>query len=377
MHIGILGRNIRPPWNEAVKNMAFELARQLAKSGHKIHLVTTEGPPIEHEPNLQVHSLPARSFGQAALRTLLQLEKANELEVLHVQNLVIHRSLAPLLGRFRKKSKVPIVAYCCQLPSLRISDWAHVFRKDPWEAVSTKLGMLAPALTTRWMVRMVDKVVASSKFIRNEIARSRPERDVEVIPPFVRPEPLERRINRSIRADGEHTLLYLGSHKVLRGEDDFLLMLGMLKRRLGDVSATAVTTYPIPQRISKLVKRSNLTGNLRFLPRGIHLDVPSLIEDAGLYVFTGLSPIGSIDPPLTIIESLILGTPVVSYRSGGIDEVLPDGTLARYGDYSQLASLAFRALSNGGARHPRPDLLSRFGSESAKRKFEEIYEGLA
>jgi len=45
--IAILGRNVRPPWNEAVKNMAYELGYQLAALGHNVHLITTNSDGFE------------------------------------------------------------------------------------------------------------------------------------------------------------------------------------------------------------------------------------------------------------------------------------------------------------------------------------------
>jgi glycosyltransferase involved in cell wall biosynthesis len=101
-----------------------------------------------------------------------------------------------------------------------------------------------------------------------------------------------------------------------------------------------------------------------------------LIESSDLYMFTGLSPVGSIDPPLTIIESLILGTPVVSYDTGGIGEVLNGNNLVPYHDSTSLAKTASEILHDHSSKEPRPDLLTTYGSETAAKRFEQIYQGL-
>ncbi len=374
MRIGILGRDIHPPWNEAVKNMAFELAHQMVQLGHTVHLITTTNPKMVSEPGLQVHGLPSKNFWGAAVKTILRLDSENELDLLQVQNLVIHRSFAPYLGILRRRSKLPIVAYCCQLPALSFSDWARVARRDIGEAVSSKLGMLAPSQATHWTIRMISKVVASSRFIREELARAKPSREIEVVPPFFSEGRLRPFLNDPAPTKGNSRILYVGSHKVLRGEEDFLLMLAQLQDTNPELEGLVITPQPLPSRIARLVDRHHLSRTLRFLPRDIELNIPSLIQSSDLYAFTGLSPVGSIDPPLTVIESVILGTPVISYDTGGVREILGTDSLVKYPNYVALASLARGFLRERPDRRPRPELMSHYSSETAAKRFEEIYQ---
>ncbi len=293
--------------------------------------------------------------------------------MVHVQNLLIHRPLALLLRVLRRSSKLPIVAYCCQLPSLSLSHWLQVFRKDPREAFSTKLGMLAPVFTTTWTIDNVDVTIASSAFIRDHISSPKQRRNIEVIYPFLRPDSFREKLAAPCGRSGPPKILYLGSHKVLRGEEDFLRMLAILRTSFPDIEGVAITTYPIPKRVHRQVESLGIGKSVKFLSRGMELDVGSLMADSDLYVFTGMPPIGSIDPPLSIIESLILGTPVASYDAGGIREVLDADNLVKYGDRNALSELATKLLEKKGARRQRPDLLESFSSETAARRFEAIY----
>jgi len=328
------------------------------------------------DDGVKLRTLPRPGFGKAAVKTILEMEEAGELDIVHLQNMIIHRNLAPALWSLSRKSELPIVAYCCQLPTLSLSNWLHVFRKDPKEALSTKLGMLAPAFITSWTIRRISLVVASSRFIKRKLAASRPNREIEVVPPFLRNERVALQAT-SVRKSHEHPqILYLGNHKALRGEEDFLRMLSLVKRELPEVRGVAVTTYPLPSRVPALLNSLSLEGSVEFLSRNVDLDIPGLIRSSDLYVFTGQSPAGSIDPPLSIIESLILGTPVLSYDTGGIGEVLDQNSLVGYEDYTSLAELACKVLRRNGANNPRPELLSTYGSEAAAKRFEEIYHGL-
>jgi len=377
MHIAILGRNVRPPWNEAVKNMAYELGYQLAALGHNVHLITTNSDGLKtDQKNLELLDAPSQGFSKAALKILLKLKTSNSLDVVHVQNLAIHRSLTPLISALRRRGNLPIVAYCCQLPSLSFHNWIDVLRKNPSEAFSSKLGMLAPAFTARWSMKIANKAVASSHFIGAELARFLPKDRVEVVPPFLRSDRLTSRQRTSSEGNGYPQVLYLGSHKALRGEEDFLLAMSLLKKEYPTIKGIAVTPHPLPRRIESMVRNLGLEGRISFPPRNIPLDVLSLIESSDLYMFTGLSPVGSIDPPLTIVESLILGTPVASYDTGGIKEVLDENNLVPYQDYVALAKTASEILRDHAPRKPRPDLLATFGSENAAKRFEHIYQEL-
>ena len=377
MQIAILGRSVQPPWNEAVKNMAYELSRQLASMGHTVRLLTTRGEGVTIEDDIELRPLASGRFGKTALRALLELEKERKIDLIHVQNLIIHRSLAPMLWTLRRKSKLPIVAYCCQLPSLSVSHWFQVLRTDPWEAISTKLGMIAPASATNWALRRVSQIVASSRFVKSRLEPSKPAREIRVVPPFVRTDWLTAKAETPLAREDPPRILYLGSHKALRGEEDFLRMLAIVKQDIRGVKGVAVTNFPIPERIRNLSKTLGLDDSIKFLSRNIDLDIPGLIQSSSLYVSTSLSPIGSIDPPLTLIESQILGTPVLSYDTGGISEVVDEKRLVRYKDYAGLAKLATETLRRNETRNPRLDLLSTFGSEAAAKNFEAIYRSLS
>ncbi len=376
MQIAILGRSVQPPWNEAVKNMAYELSRQLVIMGHTVRLITTGGDRVTNEDGIELYPLPPGRFGREALRTLLELEKTGEIDLIHFQNLIIHRTLAPTLWRLTRKSKLPVVAYCCQLPSLSASHWLRVLKTDPWEAMSTKLGMLAPAGATNWALRKVSQIIASSKFVKGRLEASKPGREIQVVPPFVRTDWLTTKAKTHLGEEERPKILYLGSHKALRGEEDFLRMLGLVKQEIQNAEGIAITTFPIPERINALIKKLGLANSVKFLSRNIDLDIPGLIQSSNLYVSTALSPIGTIDPPLTLIEAMILGTPVLAYNTGGIGEILDEEQLVKFKDYRGLAKLAIESMKRNEPRRPRPELLSTFGSQSAANRFEEIYQSL-
>jgi len=376
VRLAILGRNIRPPWNEAVKNMGNELARQLSTLGHEVHLITDGGSLSGYDRGVHVHTISQRDFWRSAIKTILMLESEKLLDLVHIHNLVIHRSFSPFLGILRRRSKLPVVAYCCQLPGLSFSNWVEVFRKDPWEALSNKIGMLAPPMTSEWTIRTVDKLIVSSSFIGRQLSAAKPKRKIDIIPPFLDDNKFKVQLEPPRLNSHPPFLLYLGSHKVLRGEDDFLRVLALMRSECQDLEGVAITPHPIPRRVTRLMRAKGLEGAVKFVHRGADVDVPFLMKAAKLYVFTGLSPIGSIDPPLSVIESLILGTPVASYDTGSIGEYLSSDYLATYGDYPTLAKKGSDILHQESRARPRTELMQQFSSSYAVKQFISSYEAL-
>src|SRR5437899_3696919 len=172
--------------------------------------------------------------------------------------------------------------------------------KVPKEVLYTKLGMLAPAFITALTIRRISLVVASSRFIKRKLAASRPNREIEVVPPFLRNERVALQAT-SVRRSHEHPqILYLGNHKALRGEEDFLRMLSLVKRELPEVRGVAVTTYPLPSRVSALLNSLSLEGSVEFLSRNVYLDITGIIRYRDLYVFSGQCPARYIDTTFSI-----------------------------------------------------------------------------
>jgi glycosyltransferase involved in cell wall biosynthesis len=239
--------------------------------------------------------------------------------------------------------------------------------------------MLVPSFQTTSAIKNVDITVASSYYLLHHLLGNTAihNGDSRVVYPFIMEDRLERVVsNYNIQNSAIPTVLYLGSHRVLRGEDDFLKMIGNVKKNIPNVQATLVTPDPIPSRIKRLINRYELTDALKFLPRGVQLDLADLMVKSQVYVFTGLPPVGAIDPPLTIIEALIMGTPVVSYNAGGISEILAEENLVNYGDVEELTNQVKTILEGSSVKHPRPGLLERYGSENATRNFEKFYNEL-
>jgi glycosyltransferase involved in cell wall biosynthesis len=123
-----------------------------------------------------------------------------------------------------------------------------------------------------------------------------------------------------------------------------------------------------------MIARHGLDGVVQLL--GQRGDVPQLLAAADLYV----SPSLSEGAPVTHLEAMAAGTPVVATAVGGVPELIDDGQnglLVPAGQPEPLANAILRALDN-------PDVMRRlaergrmtvrnYGAEAWARRIEDEY----
>jgi len=114
---------------------------------------------------------------------------------------------------------------------------------------------------------------------------------------------------------------------------------------------------PEEPQIRELVRQRGLEPHVQFL--GLRTDVARLLEAADIFLLTSISE----GIPLTLIEAMAAGVPIVATRVGGIGEVVADGStglLAPSGDDSSLAQQILRLSENAALRQA-------LGAEGRKR----------
>jgi glycosyltransferase involved in cell wall biosynthesis len=121
---------------------------------------------------------------------------------------------------------------------------------------------------------------------------------------------------------------------------------------------------PEGDKIHALVNRHHVEANVRFL--GLRKDVGRLLRAADLFLLTSISE----GIPLTVIEAMAAGLPVIATRVGGLAEMVEDGTtghLAPSGDDAALAGYILRLAGEPELRRA----MGRRGQERARSVFSE------
>ncbi|MFL5244370.1 MAG: glycosyltransferase [Gemmataceae bacterium] len=116
---------------------------------------------------------------------------------------------------------------------------------------------------------------------------------------------------------------------------------------------------PELEKVQEQVNQLDVSAHVRFV--GLRKDVPSLLAAADLFLLTSISE----GIPLTVIEAMAAGLPVVGTRVGGMEEVIEEGAtglLAAAGDDKGLANHILHLIGD-------PALRTRMGEKGRERAF--------
>jgi len=124
-----------------------------------------------------------------------------------------------------------------------------------------------------------------------------------------------------------------------------------------DVDLLLVGDGPSRNDMEEFVRELHLQNRVRFL--GIRQDIPAILRASKVFVLTSLSE----GAPLTMLEAMAAGLPVVVTAAGGMPEIVRegvDGLLTPRGDDQAIAAALSRLLGD-------PKMASTMGSAGTQR----------
>ena len=133
---------------------------------------------------------------------------------------------------------------------------------------------------------------------------------------------------------------------------------------------------PLREELEELVTEEQLQDNILFL--GTRNDIPRLLSMLDIFVLCSLSE----GLPLTILEAMAAGKPIVASAVGGIPEVIDhgiDGILIPSDDSDRLAEAISELLHDDKKRDDmgekaRKKFEERFTIQTMVERYEELYE---
>jgi glycosyltransferase involved in cell wall biosynthesis len=162
----------------------------------------------------------------------------------------------------------------------------------------------------------------------------------------------------------------------LKAPKDFLTIVRALALlRPGSGEALIVGEGPDRPLLEAEIRRLEIGDRVRLL--GERRDVPELLADADLFVLSSASE----GMPVSVLEAMAAGLPVVGSRVGGVPELVVDGEtglLVEPGDPNELAAAIDRLFADPGLRRRLGDAgraraQGRFALESFRRAHVELY----
>jgi L-malate glycosyltransferase len=237
----------------------------------------------------------------------------------------------------------------------------------------------------RLLLEKRDRVIGVGEVVRNALIQNEgfaPGR-VGVIyngidlRPYASPAVDRDRVRREIGVEADELVV------MLVARFDYLKDHATAVQTIGEVAAVhprcrlvLVGDGPEMQKTRELVRDLQLERHVVFL--GLRNDVPRLWRAADICLLTSISE----GIPLTLIEAMAAGVPVVSTNVGGVSEVIEDGAsgyLAPSGDPGGLADAVLALAADvrlrrefGGRGQARAN--ARFSEELMHREYCEAYD---
>jgi glycosyltransferase involved in cell wall biosynthesis len=301
-----------------------------AHEGNMLDLAAAEGLQVIRVPTLRRRISPLND-----LRAFLILWRLMRRERPHVVQ--TNMAKAGQLGR--------LTAYLTGVPVI-----FHVFHGHVFHSYFDSLVTRIFTALERWMGRISDGVITLTDGLRQELASYRiaPEADIRVISSLIDFGPLQ---------DGEHQR---GQFRAELGIPREVSLIGLVGRLVSvknpqmflDAAALLRQTHPnshfvlvgdgeLRSEMENYAREEELNAAVTFT--GWRDDLPRIYADLNVVVISSLNE-GS---PISILEAVAAGVPVVATRVGGVPDLLADGVtgmLVESGDTVALAEAIGRLL---------------------------------
>jgi N-acetyl-alpha-D-glucosaminyl L-malate synthase BshA len=351
--------------------LATRLGVELAKIGHEAHFITYERPYAIQGydiPNVKVHLVSVVEYPLfkyppytiALASEMARVTKRENLDLLHVHYALPHATAAQLAREITSKPYVT---------TLHGSD-VTILGSDPsYEPTNTMSIEHSDAITT------VSKYMAQEA--KNNLGI---EKEIKVIPNFVdhelyQPAPCQMIDNPHQRAI---TLVHVSNFRPVKRIEDLIYSMCIITKKEPDAQLILVGDGPERHRIERLIDKLDLRRNI--LVTGYRSDVAAMMNCADALVLCSETE----NAPLTILEGMSCGLPIIATNVGGIPEQVQDGkngfiVPVKHPEEIAEAALKLNADENLLAvmgANARKTVLERYTKDKVIKEYIEVYESI-
>ena len=335
-------------------NQTAQLARLLQSEGAQVRVVRTNAP---YRPRV-VEKLRGVRAGFRLLPYLFELRRAmREAELVHLMassGWSWHLFAAPALWVARRAS-VPVVV------NYRGGNAGRFFAQS-FRSVER---------TLRWAAR----IVVPSRFLQEVFEGF--GLDVGVVPNIIDLERFRPVADGDIEDSGGPRILIARNLEPIYDVATGIRALARVRQELPDAVLDVAGTGPEAGKLEALARELRLAGAVRFVGRVPNENMPALYRKADIALNTSLVD----NMPISILEALASGVPVVSTNVGGVPALVSDGSDAVLVPARDAEAMAREVVALWKAPERRAALVragletaSRYGWSSVREQWARVYQ---
>ncbi len=137
---------------------------------------------------------------------------------------------------------------------------------------------------------------------------------------------LEPRLRKELKLEDKFTFLFVGALGYRKGIHVAIEALSYLKNEFNNLRLIIIGSGEYEENLKMKVENLKMTNMVTFFPWMANKDLPQVFCSADAFIYPSLPYKGWEEQfGYSIAEASLCGLPVISTKSGGIDEVLVDG----------------------------------------------------
>lgn len=379
-----------------VSSVLFNLSKYFSEFGHEVTVIDTKSSLKRKIPEkidfIEVKGIPRAFFNEKNffkaeikswkneymfIRSLGRHIEIDNYEVIHFHE-VLPTFIYLLFDKFDKKK--PNVVYTSHTPN-----WANPSIEDL--TLRGKLGRFNRSYLEKSVIRKSDLTIALGTFLKKKI----PDANIKVIPngvdiaEYTKIEKSKAREEMKIDKD-DFVIVFVGRITPIKGVDILINAAKKVKETTPNLKVYLVGSlggnFQIRNNITPYAQKMlNISDNCCEFPGFISNKIKNLLlNSVDIFVL----PSRFDNCPLTILEAMARGKPVIASNIGGIPDIVKDGIngyLFEVGNERDLANKIIMLYNNENLRkemgiNSRKLVEDKYTWKKVSKRYLEVFEGL-
>lgn len=328
MRVAILLHSFFPKWIGGTEVATYNLADNLVKRGHEVHIITTHDDNLPYssmEKGFYIHRIAwpkIRIIGYLSFWTkiYLQIQKIYP-DIIHCQSLdvCIPAEIA------KKTMNIPYVVW---------GQGSDIYLPGRFLQLASKP-----------IIQNADAVLALTEDMKQKMQRMC-DREIFIVPNGVDLEMFE--ISSGGQKSGNSkTIIFVGRLHPVKGVQYLIEAMTIVHQEMPEIELVIVGDGVERARLEELAKRLNQDSYIQFTGRIPQGSIPRFMHQADIFALSSLSE----GLPVVLLEAMAAGLPIIATNVGGIPDIVKEGVngyLVNVKNPNEIADKILFLLQNYG-----------------------------